>query len=417
MKILISNPSQIITINTFGVGYKRGDKLDNIGAIEDHSIVIEDDIIKDFLPNSSVIKNKFDKVINTSGNIVLPGLVECHTHLVFSGSRTDEFKQKLAGVSYEDIAKNGGGINKTVNSVRETPFNELVDIASKKVLNFIHQGVTTLEIKSGYGLDYKNEIKLLKVIKHLNDCFPIDIISTFLGAHTIPKEFTSNRNGYINLIINKMLPYISREKLATACDAFCESTAFTKDEVDLIFSKANELGLRCKLHTDQFNSIGGIETAINNIAISVDHLEVIPDNEISRLSNIEIVAVLLPGVSYFLNHKFAPAKKLIDNNVIVALATDFNPGSSNIINISLIMSLAALKMGMSIEQIISAYTINSAKALNLSEKIGSLEIGKQADFSIFKTENYADLIYHTAENLNIKTIKNGKVIYDKYGGV
>ena len=416
MKLLISNPSQILTVNTNGVGFKRGDTLGNVECLEGYSVVIENDKIKDFLPNSSVIKNQFDQVINISGNIVLPGIVECHTHLVFSGSRADEFKQKLEGVSYEEIAKNGGGINTTVSSVRETSFNELVDIASKRVLNFIQQGITTLEIKSGYGLDFENEIKLLKVIKHLNDCFPIDIQATFLGAHTIPNEFKSDRNGYIDLIINKLLPEISEEKLATACDAFCESTAFTANEVDLIFSRANELGLKCKLHTEQFNSIGGIDTAIKNNAISVEHLEVIQDKEISKLSDIETVAVLLPGVSYFLNHNYAPAKKLIDENAIIALATDFNPGSSNIMNISFIMSLAAIKLGMSIEQIISAYTINSAKALNLNYEVGSLEIGKKADLSIYETENYADLIYQTTENLNIKTIKNGKVIFDKNGG-
>ncbi len=417
MKRLISNPSQILTVNTNGTGCKRGIELNNLECLEDHSIVIENDIVKDFLPHISVKRNQFDEVIDARDNIVLPGLVECHTHLVFSGSRADEFKQKLAGVSYEEIAEQGGGINKTVGAVRETSIDDLYNIAAKRVRHFIEQGVTTLEIKSGYGLDFENELKLLKVINRLNDKFPIDIIPTFLGAHTFPKEFSSNRNGYVELIINKMLPAVNEEKLAAACDAFCESTAFTKDEVDLIFNKANELGIRCKLHTDQFNSIGGIDTAIKNNALSVDHLEVINDEKISELSDTDIVCVLLPGVSYFLNHNYAPAKKLVERNAVVALATDFNPGSSNISNISFIMSLAALKLGMTIEQIISAYTINSAKALNLNSKIGSLEIGKKADLSIFETDNYADLIYQTAKNLNIKTLKNGKVIYDKHGGI
>ncbi len=416
MQTLISNPAQIITVNTNGTGFNRGSELSQIECLENHSILIENDIIKDILPNTSVNINQFDKVIDASKNIVLPGLVECHTHLVFSGSRADEFKKKLAGVSYEKIANQGGGINKTVTSVRETSFDDLFNIAAKRVTHFIEQGVTTLEIKSGYGLDLENELKILKVIDLLNEKFPIDICSTFLGAHTLPNEYKADRKGYIDLVINKMLPDIDKEKLASACDGFCESTAFTKDEIDLIFNKANQLGLRCKLHTDQFNSIGGIDTAIKNNALSVDHLEVIPDDEISKLSKTEIVCVLLPGVSYFLNHKYAPTKKIIDSNAIVALATDFNPGSSNISNIGFIMSLAALKFGMSIEQIISAYTINSAKALNLSIKIGSIEIDKQADLSIFETDNYADLIYQTAENLNIKTVKNGKVIFDKYGG-
>ena len=413
MNLLLQNPEQILTVNTNGKGYKRGYNLDNLEILTDHSILIENDIIKDFLPNHTSSKLNFDKVIDCKNNIVLPGLVECHTHLVFSGSRADEFRQKLSGTSYEEMAKNGGGINKTVNSLRETSFDDLLKISAKRVQHFIEQGVTTLEIKSGYGLDFENEIKILKVIRELNKIFPITILPTFLGTHTIPNEFISNRNGYIDLILNKLLPFIKKENLADSCDAFCESTAFSSDEVDKIFQKANELGLRCKLHTDQFNSIGGIDVAIKNNALSIDHLEIIPEKEINKLSDLEMVCVLLPGVSYFLNHKYSPAKKLIDNNVILALATDFNPGSSNIKNISLIMSLAALKLGMSIEQIISAYTINSAKALGLSKEIGSLEIGKKADLSIFGTDNYSDIIYQTGENLNIKTIKNGKLIYNR----
>lgn len=415
MNLLLQNPEQILTVNTNGKGYKRGSDLQKIELLTDHSILIENDTIKDFIPNTSTSKIKYDKVINCKDNIILPGLVECHTHLVFSGSRADEFRLKLSGTTYEEIAKSGGGINRTVNSVRETSFDDLLTIATKRVQYFIEQGVTTLEIKSGYGLDFENEVKILKVIRKLDKLFSITIIPTFLGAHIIPKEFLSNRNGYINLLTDELLPYIKKENLATACDAFCEATAFSPDEVDKIFQKAIDLGLKCKLHTDQFNNIGGIDVAIKNNALSIDHLEIIPDNEIKKLSELEMVCVLLPGVSYFLKHKYAPAKKLIDNNAIIALATDFNPGSSNIKNISLIMSLAALNLGMSIEQIISAYTINSAMALGLSDEIGSLEIGKKADLSIFETDNYSDLIYQTGENLNTKTIKNGKIIYDKYG--
>jgi len=413
MNLLLQNPEQILTINTNGKGYKRGNDLDKIEVLTDHSILIENDTIKDFLPNHTSSKLKFEKVIDCKNNIVLPGLVECHTHLIFSGSRADEFKQKLNGITYEEIAEKGGGINSTVNSVRETSFDDLLTIATTRVQHFIEQGVTTLEIKSGYGLDFENEIKILKVIRQLDKIFPITIIPTFLGAHIISKEFISNRKKYIDLIINKMLPFIIKEKLASACDAFCETSAFTADEVDSIFNKANELGLRCKLHTDQFNSIGGIDVAIKNNALSIDHLEIIPKNEIPKLSELDLVCVLLPGVSYFLKHKYAPAKELIKNNAIVALATDFNPGSSNIKNISLIMSLAALQLGMSIEEIISAYTINSAKALGISKEVGSLEIGKKADLSIFNTNNYSDLIYQAGENLNVKTIKNGKLIYDR----
>jgi imidazolonepropionase len=212
-------------------------------------------------------------------------------------------------------------------------------------------------------------------------------------------------------LINDLLPYISENNLANFCDGFCEPSAFSAGEIETIFTKAKELGLNLRLHTDQFNSIGGIDTAIKLGAISVDHLEVIKDKDIKKLSDTDIVCVLLPGVSLFLNHNYAPARKLIDSNAIVALSTDYNPGSSNICNMNLIMSLAALKMGMTIEETISAVTINAAKALNMNNIIGSIEIGKKADLSVFNTEDYADIVYNVGKNLNYMTIKNGEVIY------
>jgi imidazolonepropionase len=408
---LILNPAQIITVDTQGENLKRDKSLKEINILLNHSLVIEDNLIKDILPNSSVKNHSEYEIINVKDKVVLPGLVECHTHTAFAGSRANEFKLRLDGLSYEEIAKQGGGINTTVNSVRASDFEELVNVISPRINYFISQGITTLEIKSGYGLDFENEIKLLQVINYLNEVFPIDIIPTFLGAHTFPAEFKNDHRGYIKLITDKMLPHISRNNFVKFCDGFCEATAFSSSEIDEVFRKASELGIDIKLHTEQFNKIGGIDIALKYNAVSVDHLEVVSDDSIKKLGDSETVCVLLPGVSFFLDYQYAPARKLIDNNAIVALATDYNPGSSNIANLNFIMSLAALKMKMTIEEIISAVTINSAKALNLSNDRGSIEIGKKADFSVFNTSDYSDIVYNVGKNLNYLTIKNGDIIY------
>ncbi len=412
MKKLLFNPSQLLTLDTHGKNVKRGNDLSDIDLLQDHSIVINDNLIAEIIPNSSVNKNKIDRIIDVTGKTVLPGLVECHTHSVFTGSRADEFRQKLAGVDYEKIAKSGGGINSTVKSVRQSSFEDIIKTVKPRIENFISQGITTLEIKSGYGLDFENEIKLLQVINYLDEIYPIDIIPTFLGAHTFPPEHKTNRDEYIDEIINKMLPHIAEQKLAKFCDGFCEATAFTSDEIDLIFSRAKELGLNLKLHTEQFNSIGGLDTALKHNAVSVDHLEVLQDDGIIKLGKADTVSVLLPGISFFLKYQYAPARKLIKSNAIIALATDFNPGSSHISSLSLIMSLAALNMRMTIEETINAVTINAAAALKMNDKIGSIEIGKRADFSIFDTEEYADIVYDIGRNLNWMTIKNGEIIYN-----
>ncbi len=408
---ILSNPSQIVTVDTFGNNFKRGKEQRDLNVLIGYSLIIEDDIIKDIVPDSSIKDIECDEIIDVKNKIILPGLVECHTHTVFSGSRSDEFRDKLKGISYEEIAMRGGGINKTVNSVRNSSVNDLVDITSLRINYFITQGITSLEIKSGYGLDFENEIKLLKVINYLNEKYPIDIVPTFLGAHTYPVEFKENHQPYLKILTDELLPFIAQNNLAKFSDGFCESTAFSVIELDKLFSKAKSLGFNLKFHSDQFNSLGGIDLALKYNAVSVDHLEVINDLDIKKISSTDIVCVLLPGVSFFLNHQFAPARKLIDNNSIVALSTDFNPGSSNISNLNLIMSLAALKMGMTIEETISAVTINAAKAIGLNKERGSIEIGKKADLAIFDTNDYSDIVYNVGKNLNYMTIKNGEIIF------
>ncbi len=408
---IVANPWQIITVDTFGQNVKRGAELNEIGLLTGYSIIIEDGFIKDIVPTVSIKSIEADEIIDAAGRIVLPGLVECHTHTVFAGSRSDEFRDKLKGISYEEIAQSGGGINKTVNAVRNASVEELIGITIPRIDYFISQGVTTLEIKSGYGLDFENEIKILRVIHYLNEKYTIDIIPTFLGAHVYPPEFKDNHKAYIDLLINESLPYVAKNNLAKYCDGFCELTAFSIPEIETVFNKAKSLGIQLKLHTDQFNSIGGVDIALKNNVVSADHLEAIKDEDIKKLGNSDIVCVLLPGVSFFLNHNFAPARKLIKQNAIVALSTDYNPGSSNISSLNLIMSIAALKMGMTIEETISAVTINAAKAIGLNNECGSIEIGKRADLALFNTGNYSDIVYNVGKNLNYMTIKNGEVIY------
>lgn len=413
MITVLKKSSQIVTVDTEGKNEKRGKYLSQINVLTDHAIVLENDIIKDIIPNNSIGLVKDFSEIDLSHKIILPGLVECHTHTAFAGSRADEFRQKLSGVHYEEIAQKGGGILTTVNAVRNTTLTKLVEIIKPRIENFISQGITTLEIKSGYGLDFENEVKLLHAVKVLNELYAIDIIPTFLGAHTFPTEFKANHQGYVDEITNRMLPHIAKNNLSRFCDAFCETTAFSTLEVDEVFSRATELGLKLKLHTDQFNSIGGVDIALKHNAVSVDHLEVVNDEDIKKLSSSDIVCDLLPGVSFFLNYQFAPARKLIDSGALVALSTDFNPGSSHIISLQLIMSLAALKMNMTIEEIISAVTINAAKSLCRNEQVGTIEIGKKADFAVFGTNEYSDLVYKVGENLNCMTIKNGHIIYQR----
>ncbi len=413
MITLFKNPKQIITVDGNGADYKRGKEINNIGVVTAHSILVEDGKIVELIKNELLNKTKFDEEIDLSDKIVLPGFVECHTHTAFAGSRAEEFKLKLQGVNYEEIAKRGGGITNTMHAVRDSSFDELLKIIKPRIDFFIAQGITTLEIKSGYGLSFYDEIKLLQVIKELNQTSNIEIISTFLGAHTFPPEYKNDNEKYIDLINNELIPYIAEHKLAKFCDAFCESTAFTAEQTERIFNVAKKNGLKLKLHSEQFNSIGGLEVALNMDAVSVDHLEVLKDEQIDMFFNSDTTAVLLPGVSFFLNYNYAPARKLIDANAIVALATDYNPGSSHISNFQLIMSLAAIKMNMTIEEIISATTLNSANALDISNQVGSIEIGKSADFAVFDANDYSDIVYNIGKNLNVMTIKNGKIIYNK----
>lgn len=413
MKTLITNAAQILTINTNGKHVKRGKNLSETAPLLNHSILVEEGLIKDFIPNSKISEITADQRIDVNDCIILPGLVECHTHAAYAGSRANEFLMRLKGASYEEISQAGGGITSTMKAVRNSSFEELVRLLAPRIDHFISQGVTTLEIKSGYGLSFYDEIKLLQVINHFKVHSAIEIVPTFLGAHTYPPEYKNDHQQYLKMIIEELLPYIIKHKLAEHIDAFCEKTAFSAEDVDLLFTKAKKLGYKLRLHTDQFNVVGGIDIALKHKVLSVDHLEIINDEDIPKLSKSNTAALLLPGVSFFLGCPYAPARKLIESNAIVAIATDYNPGSSHIPNLQLIMQLAALNYKMSVEEIISAVTINSAYAMGLSERIGSLEIGKQADFAIFEAREPSEIIYNIGINLIKYTVKKGKIVYSR----
>ncbi len=412
MKILLYRASQVLTCKPANGKFKRKSELNDTGLLENYSVIIEDEKIID-ITSQDFDLSQFDLVIDCRQNVVMPGLIDSHTHLIFAGSRSDEFESRLKGVSYEEIARKGGGITRTVLATRQATKDELINLALERIDEAISTGITTIEIKSGYGLDYENEIKMLECISELKDKAKIDLVPTFLGAHTIPVEYNDNRTGYINLLTNQLIPEVSKRKLAQFCDVFLEKTAFSLEETKEIFNAARKNNLKLKLHCDQFNSIGGVKLGIDFNVRSIDHLEMIVDEDIKQLSRTDIVATILPGVSYFLKIPFAPVRKLIDEGCIVALATDFNPGSCTSQNLPLMMNMAAIYNGMQLNETINSVTINAAYSLDLESKIGSLEPGKQADILILNTNDYKNLVYYFGKNFSKTVIKRGKIIYER----
>jgi imidazolonepropionase len=410
MNLLIENASQIVTCHTRGRKFKSGKFQSEIGLLKNASVYIESGRIKWIgkkLP--SPVKKKDITKIDGRNKTVLPGLIDSHTHTVFAGSRADEFSMRIKGSTYEEIAKAGGGIISTVKAVRKAGNVELEKLAAKRIKSSVGFGVTTIEVKSGYGLDTANELKMLEVIKVLNKKMPIDVYSTFLGAHAFPKDIS--REEYVEKILFEMIPLIAKNDLATFIDVFCEKNYFSVKETKKIFLQGIKFGLVPKLHTNQFYSIGGIQAAVSCGAVSVDHLEVMKPSDIRALVNSGTIACVMPAVSYFLDIPYAPARKMISSGVPVALATDFNPGSAMSENIQLVMSMAVQMLKMNIEETINAVTINAAAALGVSHNTGSIETGKQGDLAVFDTPNYRDILYHFGINQIYCTIKRGKVIH------
>jgi imidazolonepropionase len=367
--------------------------------IKNAFMLIKDHTIIDFGSMDNLSLKKADKVVDLTGKLVLPTWCDSHTHIVYADSREDEFVDRIKGLSYHEIAEKGGGILNSAKKLQNKPEIELFEDAAKRLKELIKNGTGAIEIKSGYGLTLESELKILRVIKKLKENFSLPIKATFLGAHAIPNEYKEKRSEYIQLIINKMIPEIAKEKLADYIDVFCEKGYFTTTETDLILKAGIKYGLIPKIHVNQFNSIGGVKLGVDNNALSVDHLEVLTDEDLNILSKSDTMPVALPSCSFFLEIPYTNARKLIDANIPMAVASDYNPGSSPSGNMNFVVSLACVKMKMTPEEAINAATINAAHALNLSDKIGSISKGKMANFIITKPiKSYSSIPYAFADN-------------------
>ncbi len=412
MNLALINIRQLVTVSAHGQLVKTGKEMQNLSIIENGAVLINGEIIEwvGRMEDLSMDSMKEADVLDCIDKIVMPGFVDAHTHLLFAGSRENEFAMRSTGTAYQEIALRGGGILSTVREVRSTAKKGLKKNARRYLNSLLRHGTTTVEIKSGYGLDMDNEVKMLEAITELNDEEVLTIVPTFLGAHALPPEFIDKKSDYVHFMIEKVIPYIGKKKLAVFCDAFCEKGYFDVDDCRTILLSGLKHGMKPKLHGDELSSGGGAELASELNAVSVDHLEHISEKGINALAKSGVVAVTLPGVSFFLNHPHAPARKLIDAGVAVAIATDFNPGSCMSYSMPMMTTIACTQMRMSPEEAITASTINAAASLNLSHEIGSIEIGKKADMVVLDIPNYKFLPYHFGENHVGKVVKNGVVL-------
>ena len=412
MQLLLKNIKQLVTVASHGKPYRVGAEMRDVGVIEDASVLIEDGQFR-WIGASKAFDNPLEEgadIIEAADYVALPGFVDSHTHLLFAGSRENEFAMRVGGKTYQEIAAAGGGILSTVNATRKATKKELKKLASKRLDEMMQQGTTTVEIKSGYGLDADSEIKMLEAIHELSDEHFADIVPTFLGAHAIPPEHQTTPSQYVDLICDRMLPYIARRDLAKFCDVFCETKYFSVDESRRILLKAKSLGIDAKLHADQLSQSGASKLGAELEAVSVDHLEQIDRQGIEALKRAGCVAVVLPGVSFFLHYGYPPAREIIDAGVPLAIATNFNPGSCMSSSMPMIMTIACTQMGMTPEEAITAATINGAAALKMSDRVGSIEVGKQADIILYDAPNYRYIPYHFGSNLVVKIIKKGTIL-------
>ena len=358
-----------------------------------------------------VILEEGCQVIDASQGVVLPGLVDSHTHIVFGGSREGEFVQRLQGMSYQEIARSGGGILSTVRATREASYQKLLKDARRRLDRMLCLGTTTCEAKSGYGLTVDDELKLLRISRELHGSHPVDIVNTFLGAHTFPPEYQSQKEEYVDLIISEMLLKVKEEGLAEFCDVFCEEGAFSMEQTRAILESAARLGFKLKLHADQLTPSGGAELAAELGAISADHLDHISGRGTELLAEKGVAAVLLPGSNFFLRlERYPPARRMIEAGVPVALATDFNPGTAMNESIPTTIALSCLEMGFFPEEAINAATINGAYAIDLHESVGSIEVGKKADLIVCSIPSYLHLVYHWGINHIHTVVKDGKMV-------
>ncbi|UCB53461.1 MAG: imidazolonepropionase [Candidatus Zixiibacteriota bacterium] len=408
--LIVKNARQVLTMRSDQDGPRTREHMEDVGIIEDGAVAVSEGKIVAAGKTKEVLGQiKIDdktNVINASNKVVLPGFVDCHTHPVFAATREEEFEMRIKGRPYQEIAAAGGGIKSSVRTLRVASKQELVELTLPRLDRMMSYGTTTIEAKSGYGLSLDDEIKMLEVIEELNRLHPIDLIPTFLGAHEIPEEYKDRRDEYIRLIVEKMIPEVAKRKLAVFCDIFCEKGVFDIEESRKILGAAKGHGLKLKLHADQLTALGGSKLAAELGAVSADHLEFIDDEGIEMMKQAGVIGVLLPGACFGLGMtEYPPARKMIDQGLPVALATDFNPGSSMTESMPMILSMACLMMKMSPAEALVASTINSAHAVDSAEEVGSIEVGKKADLVIWNVQDYREIPYHYGVNLVHQVIK------------
>lgn len=413
MSIIITDIQTLYGIQQAGRSVFKGTELGNVEQLSHAWLSIHDGLISGFGKMETIAEqvdfSSFKEVISVKGKSILPTWCDSHTHIVFAGSREDEFVSRIKGLSYETIAINGGGILNSAKKLNETSEEELLESASARLRSLIKMGTGAIEIKSGYGLCLAGELKMLRVIKKLKENFEIPIKATFLGAHAFPAEYKNDHQGYIDLIINEMLPAIQKENLADYIDVFCENGFFNAEETDRILKAGILHGLKAKIHANQLNYSGGIQVGVANNAISVDHLECVGAEEIDALKNSNTIGTILPSAAFFLGIAYQPARKMIEANLAIALASDYNPGSSPSGNMPFIMALACTQLKMTPEEAFNAVTFNAAHAMELANELGSITIGKKANLIITKAiPSLAFIPYSFGSNLIDQVLINGK---------
>jgi len=409
--LVVYNTSQVLTCA--GVLPKRGATAGELKSIDRGAVAVADGKIIAVGAEDHVLKRITDKtvMVNAHGGMVLPGLIDSHTHPVYGGDRSGEFLLRLGGAGYEELQAKGFGIQTTVNGTRSMSMEQLLTAARKRLRRMMAEGVTTFEAKSGYGLDLESELKLLRAIKLLNEEGPWELVPTFMGAHLVPKEYTDRREDYLDLVCEKMLPQVVQEGLAEFCDVFCDVGAFTVEESRRVLTAAKSLGLGLKLHADELAWTGGTELGVELGARSVDHLPYVSEAGIAALGNSNTAAVLLPATTFFLfKDRYAPGRALVDAGAIVALATDHNPGSSHTQSILRAVELGVMRGGLTAAEAIVAVTANAAYAIGREATLGSLETGKQADLTILDVATPEELIYAWGVNHVTSIVKHGKLV-------
>ncbi|MBA4154750.1 imidazolonepropionase [Flavobacterium sp.] len=411
MKTMLINIKELIQVRETGILKVSGAEMAVLPTIKNAYLLFENDIISDFGSMENCPNQTFDELIDATGRVVLPTWCDSHTHLVYAGNRVQEFVDRINGLSYEEIAYRGGGILNSAQKLNETSEEEIYEQSKVRLEEVMKLGTGAIEIKSGYGLTVEGEIKMLRVIRRLAENYPIEIKATFLGSHAFPKEYKENHAGYIDLIINEMLPKIAAEKLADYIDAFLETGYFSVEETERIMIAGKKHGLIPKIHVNQFTAIGGIEVCVKHNALTVDHLEVVTDEDIIVLKNAETMAVALPSCSYFISIPYTPARKMIDAGLPLALATDYNPGTTPSGNMNFVVATACIKMKMTPEEAVNAATINGAYAMGVSNTHGSITKGKKANIILTKPiHSFYQLPYEFGSNHIEKVFIEGKLI-------